>query len=254
MKANSKFSIQWELVKLGFRIKQLGLDYYRALEYPLAIQQLKLEPHHVVADIGSLDSTLPLYIARRCAKIYSIDLSESVKAIEISAKKIGLGNLETVIENATGLSFTNNFFDRITAISCIEHFMPLESGDIDAIKEIERVLKPGGIAVITVPFGEKFEEEWRAGLDKTDEYLQRRYDFNSLKDRLITSFGKNLEEYKVFYFSSRLSFENIWYKKRLVFLFYPISFVFTNIFLKTHKTTKGGKGAVIVLRKKKFVQ
>ena len=48
----------------------------------------------------------------------------------------------------TNLPFKDNFFDRVIASEILEHIRD----DQKAIKEIFRVLKPNGVAVITVPY------------------------------------------------------------------------------------------------------
>jgi len=253
-KEPSILSIQRSLLRLNSRlgIKNMlkGIDYYRLLEYPVTIQSLQLETKHIVADLGSLDSIFPLYLAAHSSKTFSIDLSEKVKEMEIKANKIGIKSIESVVANATDLSFSNNFFDRVSAVSCLEHFLPIEDGDIKAIHEIQRILKPGGIVVITVPFGKKYEEEWRESFRETEQYLQRRYDLPNLEQRLVHSFGENLDSYSIQFFNSRLGFEKIWYKF-LVYLLNPLAFLFSNIFLKIQSSPKNCKGAILILKKRR---
>jgi ubiquinone/menaquinone biosynthesis C-methylase UbiE len=59
------------------------------------------------------------------------------------------------------MPFPNNFFNKITAISSVEHILPIEDGDIKAFREIARTLKVGGKAIITVPYKSEFSQEWR---------------------------------------------------------------------------------------------
>jgi ubiquinone/menaquinone biosynthesis C-methylase UbiE len=55
--------------------------------------------------------------------------------------------------DGTKLEFPSNTFDIAFSFSSIEHFGgENHSGALKGLKEIERVLKPGGIAVITTEY------------------------------------------------------------------------------------------------------
>ncbi len=60
-------------------------------------------------------------------------------------------------EDGTALTFTDNTFDAVFSISVIEH---IYEGYLDAVKEMVRVTKPGGIIYITTPVSAKITEEW----------------------------------------------------------------------------------------------
>lgn len=89
-------------------------------------------------------------------------------------------NFRTEIQDATKLSYPNDYFTKIIATSSIEH-VPSD-GDIIAINECQRVLKQGGKLLITVPFGQKFEEN-----EKVWYYngFERIYNIDALKKRLL---------------------------------------------------------------------
>ncbi len=79
--------------------------------------------------------------------------------------------------------FQNDFFDIVTAVSTIEHIGlgrygdPIDpDGDKKAIREIYRILKVGGKAIVTVPFGK------RTILVHGGIALARVYDFSSLQE------------------------------------------------------------------------
>lgn len=78
-------------------------------------------------------------------KLYGLDLNQEYLnyAKRILAKK----SVQLIKAEATNLPFGNNFFDRVIASEILEHL----KDDQGAIKEIYRVLKPEGIALITVP-------------------------------------------------------------------------------------------------------
>jgi SAM-dependent methyltransferase len=49
------------------------------------------------------------------------------------------------------LQFDSGTFDRVISISVIEHVEPEKGGDVSALREVERVLRPEGEVLMTVP-------------------------------------------------------------------------------------------------------
>lgn len=101
------------------------------------------------------------------------------------------GTYSASVEDATRLQYPNNTFDQIISISVIEHIN--NNGDSLAIKEMWRVLKPGGKLVLTFPVKKDFYEEYRSNdvyqLDSDSKdgkyFFQRFYDEKELNDRLL---------------------------------------------------------------------
>jgi len=75
------------------------------------------------------------------------------------------------------LPFANASFDLVTSFDAIQHV--LDKGDVRAIAEIYRVLRPGGFAFVRVP-----AYEWlRSGHDEALK-VQRRYTLGELSDEM----------------------------------------------------------------------
>ena len=100
----------------------------------------------------------------------------------------------TKIEYKTGdaakINFDDNTFDRVFCVSVLEHLeeefrnrdqkdFHSKNLDIEAIKEMLRVLKPGGFLVITVDWSEN-----------TDDY--RSYKLDDIYNRLLKDYQKLL--------------------------------------------------------------
>lgn len=66
-------------------------------------------------------------------------------------------NLTFQREDGTRLSFQDNSFDLVYSISVIEHIYDKYA---EAVKEMIRVLKPGGYLYLTFPVSDKHVEEW----------------------------------------------------------------------------------------------
>jgi ubiquinone/menaquinone biosynthesis C-methylase UbiE len=95
-------------------------------------------------------------------------------------------------QNATKLSYESESFDVVCSISAIEHIP--EDGDVKAVVEASRVLKLGGIFIITAPFSDHFSES------ETNHYhfgYEKRYDEKAINDR-ITSCAR-LKLIKIYY-------------------------------------------------------
>ncbi len=87
----------------------------------------------------------------------------SAEAIEFGLAN-GIRNLSVAHEG--GISFPEGGFDLILALDVIEH----TKDDLEAIKALKRALKPGGIAIITVP-----AYQWMWGVQDEIAHHFRRY-------------------------------------------------------------------------------
>jgi demethylmenaquinone methyltransferase/2-methoxy-6-polyprenyl-1,4-benzoquinol methylase len=113
-----------------------------------AIQQLAdLKPQYVLdVATGTADVALLTHKILKPKKIIGIDISEGM--LDFGRKKIAEQGLQQTIELQTGdsenIGFENNTFDAITVAFGVRNFQDLEKG----LKEMLRVLKPGGKLVI----------------------------------------------------------------------------------------------------------
>lgn len=127
----------------------------RYMEYPFAVRNLPKPPAKVL-DVGCSGSYFILMLAAFGYEAYGIDLREYA-----ITNKIKFDNFYFEKGDIRRTGFADNFFDAITAISTIEHIgiygrygMDDDSqGDLKCIKEMKRIVKPGGSLLITVPFG-----------------------------------------------------------------------------------------------------
>ena len=122
----------------------LGIDGYWRKK---AIAQLKIKNPQLILDIATGTGDLAIEALKlKPAKIFGVDIS--VDMLELGRKKIKKKNLETKIELLEGdseqLIFNDNKFDAVTVGFGVRNFQNLEKG----LKEIIRVLKPGGTVVI----------------------------------------------------------------------------------------------------------
>ncbi|MGD2184190.1 methyltransferase domain-containing protein [Lusitaniella coriacea] len=113
-------------------------------------------------------------------------------------------NANLVSHDATQLPYPDNHFDVITSISTIEHIS--DNGDTLAVRELWRVLKPGGKLILTLPCKKKYDEEWRdtdtyklGSVEKGGKYFfQRFYDTRALQERIFKPLDTTLLSLEVF--------------------------------------------------------
>lgn len=123
----------------------------RVLEYSFVLGNLNLD-HGRVLDVGCKGSMLPSILASLGVETYGID---------VAPWKIPYPNFIYVRQDTRCTGFPDGFFDRITAVSVIEHiglsgrFGSKEdpTGDKNALREMRRILKDNGRILLTVPYG-----------------------------------------------------------------------------------------------------
>jgi SAM-dependent methyltransferase len=109
-------------------------------------------------------------------------------AIEF-CRKLGLGDVHQ--GDAAGLGYADESFGGALAFDVLEHI----DDDAAALREIRRVLRPGGRAIVTVP---AFQALW----SRHDEVLQhrRRYRFRDWPP-LAEKAGLEIEDWSYFFFT-----------------------------------------------------
>ena len=138
------------------------------------INTTKITEGDLVLDVGCNDGLILKEIVDRTkAKGYGIDISKD--AIQKAKEKNPHPNVKYFISDVTKLNFHDGFFDKIICSEIIEH---LKDEDL-FIKEIYRVLKPGGLLYATFPNSlknsSKLFHELCKRVDKVEGHY-RRYD------------------------------------------------------------------------------
>ncbi|MEP7309480.1 MAG: class I SAM-dependent methyltransferase [Acidobacteriota bacterium] len=87
------------------------------------------------------------WAAHRGARAFGIDISEPTLRQALAAFTPDSGPLRAAAADVRALPFRDASFDAVYSMGTIEHFNETEQ----AVKEIARVLKPGGRAIIGVP-------------------------------------------------------------------------------------------------------
>jgi ubiquinone/menaquinone biosynthesis C-methylase UbiE len=132
----NKFSPGWK------KWDELTMDFLKPMGDEI-IRLLNLKNDAIVLDVAAGTGEPGLTIASHLngGKVISTDLAEGMLEVaQENAKKRGIKNFETIVCDVSELPFADNTFD---AISCRFGFMFFPDMLL-AIKEMTRVLKPGG--------------------------------------------------------------------------------------------------------------
>jgi len=109
---------------------------------------LKSFKARLVLDVGCAEGFLTNFLSQLPAYIIGIDLDESIK---IAKSKVSRADF--IRATITHLPFKDECFDAITILEVLEHLPnPILN---EGIKEVDRVLKPEGILLISAPYKEK---------------------------------------------------------------------------------------------------
>ena len=135
------------------------LDPSRYVELPDTMRELGARPGERVLDLAS-PKLLAVVLARRGVQVTSVD--EHEPEIERWRKLTPREpNLHLGVADGRRLPYADGSFDHAYSVSVLEHIP--DGGDVEALNELARVLRPGGRVVVTLPHA----------LRAWDEYLDR---------------------------------------------------------------------------------
>lgn len=258
---NGKFKFSKE----AFKRVLIPMDIARYFEIPATFNYLDIQKGEKILDISS-PKLISLYISEKKESIvYGTDVWDK----EIGVWRDIVANivrnekfkkyLKLIVVDGRKLPYKKNFFDKIFSVSVIEHIE--NNGDTKCIKELARVLKPGGKIVITTPFGKEYKENWVNRNAYGNEYkgtkpvfLSRIYSRKTLFERLIKPSGLKLvssivcnEKYPII----TTIYTNLLPFSALFGLFFPL---LSKLTLSTGKKVGYKNNILFVLRKDDYVK
>ncbi len=233
----SKLAKTWDKEAKSYRFKNDRQVDYLANCYHLRACLGDLNGKKIL-EVGSGSGQISAYLASRGGKIHLVDISR--RSLEFARKYFELKHLQVKIYNqdAFAMKFPMNSFDYVWNGGVIEHFVDEEK--ILMIKNMWKLVKPGGKLVITVPSAEDYpfmiakkilelRKKWAFGFE--DDLTRKRIAM------LATKAG--VKDFSVFAYNPIVGF---W--------FFPYGREITNILglnkLKYHKM-RSSHGHVLVL-------
>ena len=168
------------------------LGYWRFLPIAYLLHYAKTNRAVRILDVAS-PKLVGLYLAHKNGRdVYATDLDDEklFSRWSAAADALDLKNYHVSFQDARRLQFPDNNFDLVYSISVIEHIP--EDGDIQAMHEFRRVLKPGGIALVEVPYRRiadmihmPYSSKGLPSPECRPMFYERHYDSKSLDQRLI---------------------------------------------------------------------
>ena len=182
---------------LGIKRLLLPVSYWRIAEFAYVWRRLAGMRGAHLLDLGS-PKDLSTILARDmgCA-VTAVDiLPEAVALSERHAQAQGLngrgpGKVWSEVQDGRRLSYADATFDAAYSVSVLEHIP--DRGDTTAMQELVRVVKPGGLVVVTTPYDTAYRETYveesvyeRTQLGAEPVFFERHYDDTSLAERLLS--------------------------------------------------------------------
>jgi ubiquinone/menaquinone biosynthesis C-methylase UbiE len=160
-----------------------GYPDYR-WEHDFVLRQVanaNAKPHKIL-DAGGGIGVLQVWLQRHGYEVHNADrdpqLVQKITAINV---KFGT-SIQPYATDLTKLPFTANFFDGLVSVSSLEHNKPEQFAAI--LKEMARVLRPGGYLALTIPVAATERETWDPRVHELwrwdPEVLRMALDTNSL--------------------------------------------------------------------------
>jgi ubiquinone/menaquinone biosynthesis C-methylase UbiE len=132
-----------------------------------------LKKTSIVLDVGSGNGRHLIPCAKHCKKVIGLDVSrELLGIVKNKLIKNRLSNVDLIHSDAVNIPIKNNSIDAVLYIATL-HNIPIRYRRIISLKEINRVLKPNGKAIISV---------WSRWQDKYRQHFLI---------RMIAQFGRN---------------------------------------------------------------
>jgi SAM-dependent methyltransferase len=170
-----------------------------------------------VLDVGS-PKLLGLYLAFQYqVEVQLTDISEmnldEYRVMWRSLERRAKGKTSFDLQDARSLKFADGEFEIVYSMSVIEH-IDGDAGDSRAVQEFQRVLRPGGLLLLSVPFGNRYAEQRIVGMagavrktsDSRAYFFQRIYDEPTFEQRIL-KFANQLTE---------INLTTVWRKRKWI--------------------------------------
>ena len=149
-------------------LKLFGYHTSRSREYDFILNNVSPRKATIM-DIGSVGSLLPLKIAKKGHKVFTVDTREYHEKHS---------NITSINKDINSTDFPENFFDEIICVSVLEHIgmsaygdPTYKDGDELTVQVFAKILKNSGKLLITMPFAGEYKiSPWLDTYEKIYDY------------------------------------------------------------------------------------
>jgi len=156
----------------------------RFIEYPWVLRKLGLGQGRLLLDVGCTGTLLDHELLARSFRVVGLDVQDHTLR----------NNREVFIQaNVLNSGLPSQIFDIILVVSTLEHVglatyeqdCLASDADIQAMKELRRLLKPNGVLLLTIPYEGTGPIRIHRWVEMGQERLERRYDRERLAKLLV---------------------------------------------------------------------
>lgn len=133
------------------------LEYHKTREIEVVCEALSKSDHRLILDIGTGRNPFVQYLAKQGIDVTCLDGDRKGFTALAALTKSENSCVFTQGDTRT-LPFRDNSFDGVTAVCVLEHIP--EDGDIAAMREVARVTRKGGTAIVTIEADQDTAERW----------------------------------------------------------------------------------------------
>lgn len=190
---------------LGLKRLALPVSYWRSAEFGYVWRRLTAPPGARVFDLGSPKDLAAMLARHRGHEVVATDiLPEAIDSSRRYARAQGLdgrgaGRVHSELQDGRALPYADASFDAAFSVSVLEHIPG--SGDSIALRELLRIVRPGGVVVVTVPYDRRYRETFvqgpvyeRAPIGSEPVFFERHYDRETLASRLFSPDACEVED------------------------------------------------------------
>ena len=175
----------------------MPLDIDRVVELPWTGRLVAREAPARVLDLASPKLLAAWLAEHSSADVVATDIwppeverwRRLIRAADPGNRRFGRLTLEAA--DGTALPYENGSFDAAYSVSVIEHIPG--SGDSEAMFELARVLRPGGLLVLTFPYRKQLEDEfvehdvYGKRFEGEPLFFCRHYSSDAVRERLLAN-------------------------------------------------------------------